>query len=82
MNNTYDKAFNKHIREARKAVKGLRGYERAEAIRDHFAQKTNHPHPGYTFDQAAINRSSDHQLATYLMKEMAWLCAENEALVD
>ena len=75
----YEKAFNKHIRAARKAAKGLSGYERAEALRDYFSHDTDHPHADYTFTQMAINRTSEHQFPVDLMGDMAHLCAENEA---
>lgn len=75
----YEKALNKYIREARKAAKGLVGYERAEAIRDYFSRDSDHPHPDYTFTQMAMNRPSDYQFPVDLMRDMAHLCALNEA---
>jgi hypothetical protein len=70
-------ACNRHIKAARNACVGLSGYKRAEAIKAYFAEN-GHPHAQYTFDQMAMNRSSDHQFAIDLIKTMADLCAKNE----
>lgn len=75
---SYETAYNRHIRLARKACSELTGRERAEAIRNYFID-AGHPHSEYTFNQMAMNRRSDHQFAIDLMKDMADLCAKNES---
>lgn len=74
---TFETAYNRHIRLARIAAKGFSGYERAEVIKSYF-DKSEHPHAQHTFDQMAMNRSSDKQFAIELMQSMADLCAKNE----
>ena len=74
---SFDTAYNRHIRNARKACSGFYGWTRAELIRDYF-RENGHPHAQYTFDQLAIDRISDHQFAGSLMKEMAHLTALND----
>ena len=81
MDNSYDRIYNRHIRLARRAAQGTFGYERAKAIWQYF-ETTNHPHPRYTFEQAVLNRTSDHQFPIDLMKDMANLCAINEAYCE
>ncbi|ORT50220.1 hypothetical protein ST37_09990 [Vibrio sp. qd031] len=78
MSKSYDTVYNRHIRLARQAAKGLYGYERAKVIRDYF-DDAGHPHAGWTFNQMAMNRTSDYQFAIDLMKDLANLCALNEA---
>lgn len=75
-----DYFYNKHIRLARKAAKGLSGLDRAEAIYRYFANETSHPHAKFTYEQMMINRGSDSQFPMELMKKMASLTAENEWL--
>lgn len=70
-------AYNRHIRKGRKACAGFSGWERAVAICDYF-NEAGHPHAEYTFNEMAMNRSSDHQFAIDLMKELANLLAINE----
>jgi hypothetical protein len=80
MNITYtsiESSYTRHVRLARKACKGLSGYKRAEAIKGYFSEK-KHPHAQYTFEQMAMNRSSDSQFAIELLQSMANLCALNE----
>lgn len=74
---SYETTYNRHIKAARKAVKGLTGLDRAVAICDYF-KTTCHPHPQYTFDNAAMNRTSDHQFAIDIMQTLADLTAKNE----
>ena len=72
--------YNKYIRAARKAAKGLTGLERAEVIYRYFDHETEHPHAWYTYQQEMLNRYSDHQFAIDLMQKMAMLTAENDWL--
>lgn len=74
---SYETAYNRHIRNARKAASGLTGYARAKAIADYF-KGTAHPHVTFTFDQMAINRTSDSQFAIDLLNTLADLTAKNE----
>ena len=74
-----DTNANRHIRNARTFVKGLSGYERAEKITEYF-ENNGHPHAMFTFNQMAMNRASDAQFANDIIKEMAYLVAENEML--
>lgn len=76
----YEKQFNKCVRESRAAAKGFFGIERAEKIRDYFSEKTDHPHPGHTFTQMQINRTSNHQFPIDLMKDLSNLVAVNKAM--
>ncbi|CAH6871166.1 conserved hypothetical protein [Vibrio chagasii] len=75
---TIDYLYNKHIRAARRASRGLAGLERAKAIYHYFEDETIHPHAWYTYREEMLNRSSDHQFPIDLMKEMAMLTATNE----
>ncbi|MBS9993454.1 MULTISPECIES: hypothetical protein [Vibrio] len=77
---TIDHFYNKHIRAARKASRGLTGLERAKAIYRYFEDETIHPHAWYTYQQEMLNRSSDHQFPIDLMKDMVMLTAENDLL--
>ena len=81
MSISIDTAYNRHTRLAREAARGKSGFERAEAIRDYFFT-TDHPHVAYTFDQLAMNRTSDHQFAIDLLQELAGLTATNEMLAS
>jgi len=72
--------YNKHIRAARKAAKGLSGLERAKAIYLYFERETQHPHAWYTYNQVMMNCCSDSQLPIDLMKTMASLTATNDWL--
>lgn len=74
---SYKTSYNRHIRKARNACSGLEGWSRAETIRDYF-RTTRHPHVKYTFDQLAMNRSSDSKFPITLMKNLADLTAKNE----
>lgn len=71
-----------HINKARAVAKGFEGWERAEKIRDYFLNKTCHPHPNQTFNELAMNRSSDYQFAIDLLNECAQLTAENEIMTE
>lgn len=73
----YETAFNRHIRNARKAATGLHGYERATAIATYF-KGTVHPHVAFTFGQMAANRTNDRQFAIGLLNTLADLTAKNE----
>jgi hypothetical protein len=71
-----------NIRNARKAVKGLSGYDRALKISAYF-KSIGHPHPEYTFIEVRFDNSegqSDRQFAINLMKKMAYLVAVNDHL--
>ncbi|MFC1234408.1 hypothetical protein [Vibrio sp. F74] len=72
--------YNKYIRAARKAAKGLTGLERAEAIYLYFEYETEHPHAWYTYQQEMLNRYSDYQFPIDLMQQMAMLTAETDWL--
>lgn len=74
---SYETAYNRHIRNARKAATGLHGYERATAIATYF-KGTAHPHVNFTFEQMALNRTSDRQFAIELLNTLADLTAKNE----
>lgn len=68
-------AYNKFVKEARSACKGLVGYERAVRIKHYF---TDNGHPQYTFDQLLTESQNYRQFAINLLKTMATLCAEND----
>jgi hypothetical protein len=74
--------YERNIRNARKAVKGLSGYDRALKISAYF-ESIGHPHADCTFMQVRFNNSegqSDRQFAINLMREMAYLVAVNQHL--
>jgi hypothetical protein len=71
--------YNRHVKNARAFAKYFSGYERAEKISQYFSQN-GHPHADYTFNQMAINRSSNKKFAVDIIKAMASLVAENEML--
>lgn len=73
----YETVYNRYLRKAREASKGLAGLERAHAIRDYF-KSVGHPHAQYTYEKVAMEGATDHAFAIQLMKEMASLCAEND----
>jgi len=77
----YETSYNRHILGARKFAKGTTGYERAQKITEYF-HENDHPHAYVTFEQLAINRTSDAQLARKIIKDMAWLVALNETIID
>ncbi|WP_264875390.1 hypothetical protein [Vibrio agarivorans] len=74
----YQKSYNKHVRLAREAAKGLTTLARAEAIYFYFSDNTDHPHPRWTYEEMMKNRLSDHQFPIDLLRDMADLTARNE----
>ena len=78
-NSNIETSYNRHVKNTRAFAKGFSGYERAEKIAQYFSQN-GHPHSDYTFNQLAMNRTSDTQLANKIIKDMSALVAENEML--
>ncbi|MBT0090786.1 hypothetical protein [Vibrio alginolyticus] len=78
----FEHNYNKHVRRARRAAKGLTGLDRAKAIYRYFDSETCHPHAFTTYNQMMLNRVSDHQFAIELMRSMADLVATNEMLAE
>lgn len=78
----FEHNYNKHVRRARRAAKGLTGLERAKAIYQYFDSETCHPHTLFTYNQMMFNRVSDHQFPVELMRSMADLVATNEVLAE
>ncbi len=76
----FEHNYNKHVRRARRAAKGLTGLERAKAIYRYFDSETCHPHAFTTYNQIMLNRVSDHQFPIELMRSLANLTAINETL--
>jgi NAD(P)H-nitrite reductase large subunit len=78
------KDFNRHIRNAREAARGLTGLERAYAITDYFDKHTIHPHPEFTLDEHLMGHGrqqlSDKMWVYHMMEDMAALTASNEYL--
>ena len=82
MKHNIETNYERHIRNAHKAVKGLSGYDRALKISVYF-ESIGHPHADFTFMQVRSDNSegqSDRQFAVNLMREMAYLVAVNEHL--
>ncbi|SOB75364.1 hypothetical protein SAMN04488490_0947 [Marinobacter sp. LV10R510-11A] len=77
---TYETVYNRYIRNARKATRGLAGFERAKAIQHYFCYQTNRDRMGWSFpfDQMAMNRSSDYQFAIDVMTHMAHQWTSND----
>ena len=78
----FEHNYNKHVRRARIAAKGLTGLDRAKAIYRYFDSETCHPHAFTTYNQMMLNRVSDHQFPVELMRFMADLVATNEMLAE
>lgn len=74
---SYETAFNRYVRKARKAAKGLSGYDRAKAVEAYFLDDETHPHVRYTFNKLYAARSSDRQFAIDLLNTLADLAAKN-----
>lgn len=67
-------------------IKDETGYEAGMVVYKFFAEKTNHPHAKYTFDQMAMERdmSEDNTVsfAKSVAEKLAWRVAENEVLAS
>lgn len=72
--------YGKIIKEVNNAVKGLKGYDRAIGICEFFEEQGEHPHAIYTFNQMAMNRTSDYKFAIELKDSMAYLVATNRLI--
>lgn len=81
--NCIEKNYNRHIKAARAFSKGTEGYERAIKICEYF-ESVDHPHTNSTFTAVRFSGEpcSDRQFAINLMKDMAYLVAENEFLIN
>jgi hypothetical protein len=73
--------YDQHLKKCRAYVKNLTGWERSIGIAEYF-KITTHPHPDYTLNQMAVDRSSwgdsDRSFNYRLMCEMAYLTSMNE----
>ncbi|MGI2027017.1 hypothetical protein [Endozoicomonas acroporae] len=72
---------NQHIENAKKVTEGLKGMEKAEAVKEYFVNNSEHPHAEYTFKEMLLNRNpqNDHSFAYKVMNQMADLAAHNES---
>ena len=73
--------YDQHLKKCRAYVKNLSGWERAIGIAKYF-KITTHPHPDYTLNQMAAERSSwgdsDRSFNYRLMCEMAYHISMSE----
>jgi len=77
----HSKSYNRHIKQAREAVKGTTGIDRIIAITEYF-NEVGHPHAVNTANQLIMDRihyqQSDRDFAYKVMCDMAYLVATNE----